>query len=284
MTAGTGMRARAHRRLIRWMLVFNLCFTAGTLLFVYFWSTLAGRGPAVQTFANYWLVQLHLGTENVVAAWYSSMLLLAVALAACLALAVERKQKPPVRGAWSFAWLVVAAVFTVLSLDEIGSFHERLGLLPWTNQWSFAVIQLMACTAIVAALLAYVRRVGGDDAQRFRVRKRARAAIGIAGIAMTAVAALSHWVAAQLPPGDTGIPENWFPAAVLLVVARRSMQKRRKRRHRKRAAPLAAIALILSAYFGAGLYAYSAWMGMVGWPHVAVIATAASAFWLWKTV
>lgn len=234
MTAGVaGRRARAHGRLIRWVVALDLFFTAGTLVFVYTWAELAGRGPAMQTFANYWLVQLHLGTENVLAAWYSSMLLLAVALAAYLAFAVERKQKPPRPGRWSAAWLLLAAAFTALSLDEIGSFHERLGLLPWTNppspglrwagQWGFPVIQLGATTAILAGVLAYVRRVGGDEVQRFRVRRRGRIAVAIAGVLMTGGAAASHWIAAQLPPLDTGIPENWFPAAVLLVIARRSL-------------------------------------------------------------
>lgn len=285
MTAGVpGKRARTHRRLIRWVLGLDLFFTAGTLLFVYSWGPLAARGPALQTFANFWLVQLHLGAENVVAAWYSSMLLLAVALAACLAFAVERKQKPSPRGYRSYAWLVLAAVFTLLSLDEIGSFHERLGWLPWTNHWVVAVVQLGVATAILAGVLAHVRRVGGDKVQRFRVRSRARAAIGIGGALMTIAAAATHHYAAQLPQGDTGMPENWFPAAVFLVIARRSLAKRRKWRHRRRAAPIAALALILSAYFGAGLYGYSEWLGVIGWPHVAVIATGAAALWLWLSV
>ena len=29
---------------------------------------------------------------------------------------------------------------------------------------------------------------------------------------------------------------------------------------------------------------YSEWLGVIGWPHVAVLATAASAFWLWTSV
>ena len=285
MTLGpTGRRARAHRRLIRWVIALDLFFTAGTVLFVYAWPALAARGPAVQTFANYWLAQLYLGAENVLAAWYSSMLLLAVALSACLAFAVERKQKPPRPAGWASGWLLLAAVFTVLSLDEIGSFHERLGLVPWTDQWGMAVIQLGITTAILAGVLAHVRRVGGDEVQRFRVRRRGRIAIAVAGVLMTVGAVAAHSIAAQLPPADSGIPENWFPAAMFLVIARRSLRKRRKRRHRRRAAPIAALALVLSAYFGAGLYGYSAWMGVIGWPHVAAIATAASAFWLWKTV
>jgi hypothetical protein len=298
MTTGWGgSRARSHGRLIRAVLALDLFFIAGTALFIHEWAHLADYGPAAQTFINFWLVQLYLGAENVVATWYASMLFLAVALAALLAFAVERKQKRPGWRGWrAHGWTLATAVFIILSLDEIGSFHERLGLLRSSNSpITDGIIKLGLATACLAGVLFYVRRVGGDEVQKFRVRRRARRAIAIAGVLLTIGAAFAPSIAAGLPVAANGIPENWFPAAVLFVVARRNAQRamapqrvrkvfsRRRTRKRRRIAAAVA-ALMLSAYFGAGLYGYSPALAAIGWPHVAVIATAASAYWLWKTL
>jgi hypothetical protein len=144
------------------------------------------------------------------------------------------------------------------------------------------LVELGGAVAFLAGVLLYVRRVdvAEDRVQSFRVGRTGRAAVAIAGLAMSGLAATSHWIVARMPRGDTGIPENWFPAASLFVIAWWSSRVP----HRRGGAPIAAVALALSAYFGAGLYGYSEWMAVIGWPHVAVIATAASAFWLWKTV
>ena len=82
------------------------------------------KGPAWKFLLN----QLNLGIENVLAAWYSSMLLFLVALAALLCFLVDRQQKTSfVSGALAFGWVLFSFIFLTLSLDEMGSFHESIG-------------------------------------------------------------------------------------------------------------------------------------------------------------
>ena len=82
---------RSHIRLVCLTLAAaNSAFTAGTALFIHEWAGREYYGPTGRLFIDRILVQLHLATENVVAAWYSSMLLLAVAAAAGLAFALDR--------------------------------------------------------------------------------------------------------------------------------------------------------------------------------------------------
>ena len=57
----------------------NLAFTATTVAFILLWSRIDDLSPRARWLTRYVLVQGHLATENVIAAWYSSMLLLAVA-------------------------------------------------------------------------------------------------------------------------------------------------------------------------------------------------------------
>lgn len=104
----------------------NVVFTLTTAVFILLWARMEGLGPGLQTFTKYVLVQGHLATENVLAVWYSSMLLLLVALATACAWAVDRRKGV---GALRHGWLVFAAAFALLSLDEIGSLHERTGML-----------------------------------------------------------------------------------------------------------------------------------------------------------
>lgn len=68
----------------------------------------------------------------------------------------------------------------------------------------------------------------------------------------------SRWLVTQLPAGDTGIPENWFPATawmlvVFAVLARSGVLTTGDRL-------IAAVALVVSGCFGAGLYGYVDWM------------------------
>lgn len=82
--------------------------------------------PAIKNFYT----QANLATENVVASWYSSMLLLLVGLLALLCHGVDRSCG---RRRFSGGWLVIAAIFSLLSFDEMGSMHERVGMLGVLN-------------------------------------------------------------------------------------------------------------------------------------------------------
>jgi hypothetical protein len=74
------------------------------------------------------IAQLNLGAENVVASWYSSMLLLLVGLAAagCYFADRQRLQKPRDKFL-NLGWIVFVSIFFLLSFDEMGSFHELIG-------------------------------------------------------------------------------------------------------------------------------------------------------------
>jgi hypothetical protein len=74
------------------------------------------------------LFQLNLALENVVATWYSSMLLLTTAAMAVVCFLADRQEGAGRRQLFfSYGWLVFTAVFALLSFDEMGSIHEYFG-------------------------------------------------------------------------------------------------------------------------------------------------------------
>jgi hypothetical protein len=97
-------------------------------------------GAMVLTFAAHsipWIPspirwQITLAAENNAAAWVASMLLFGVGLVALICAGVERLVAASGSGTGTdprsivVAWSVVAAGFFLLSLDEMGSLHERL--------------------------------------------------------------------------------------------------------------------------------------------------------------
>jgi hypothetical protein len=100
----------------------NAFFTLGTIVFLVLWPQRDDFEAVGRSFLNYVLVQSHLATENVLAAWYSSMLLLAVAVGAVAAYTIRTQVQVARTPPWlRYGWLVIAAVFALLSLDEIGS-------------------------------------------------------------------------------------------------------------------------------------------------------------------
>ena len=75
--------------------------------------------------------EFNLAGENKLSVWYSSMLLLLVSLGAlgCFALELQQRQGTRER-VLSYGWALVALLFVGLSLDELGSIHERIPELP----------------------------------------------------------------------------------------------------------------------------------------------------------
>lgn len=339
-------------RLTAWSLLgCNLIFTIGTALFIREWQHRNWHGARGRWLVDHVLVQFHLATENVVAAWYSSMLLLTVALAAGLAFALdprntgtapvfrEKRGQPGLR----FGWLLIALTFAGLSLDELGSFHERLGMLRYgrdhaagwvyvlvipiaavgTFMLAFAwlrlrrvpaaaglfalgtalflsdpafelaemsllragmgndlavhnallvmeegIVELGGALCFLIGALSYIRRTAGEGPHEFSLAdRRVPIALASAGLLFTAGVPLAHWLVARLPPGDTGIPDNWFPAATLYLVAVATLTTRGLR-----ALPLAVVALAMSASFGAALYGYLHWFARIGYPGEALDA------------
>ncbi len=91
------------------------------------------------------LAPLNLTNENVVAAWFSGMLLLLGALHA--ADGYFRLRTHNLKA--GLAWWVIAAMLIFLSADEIGSLHERMKDLmrmgPWLSFLPFLVVLLGGC-------------------------------------------------------------------------------------------------------------------------------------------
>ena len=98
--------------------------------------------------------RLDLSTENVVAVWFSSMLLFLVAVASAGCFASDRHRGGDRRArVLRYGWLGLAVVFTLLSLDELGSVHERMAMMPHLNPFSEVPV---AWTLLLAPFIAAV--------------------------------------------------------------------------------------------------------------------------------
>jgi hypothetical protein len=120
------------------ILLAGLCvfFLAGTWGFIAYFRFLSGQWE-LGSKVKYILVHFHLGAENVLAAWFASIIFLLAALAAVLCYLADRKirkQSPAVR-VFNNGWLAVIALFAAFSWDELGSLHERVGV--WATEVGF---------------------------------------------------------------------------------------------------------------------------------------------------
>lgn len=158
---------KRRRRLFITLSIINVALAATTALFIMAWTHLADYSPAAQSFIKHVLVQGHLATENVLAAWYSSMMLLAVAAGAFLAFAADTRET---RSPFRWGWVLVGFVFVALSLDEIGSYHERIGMVTALSPsgdravgwvWVFAVPIVVVATFLLGFAWLHVRRAPG---------------------------------------------------------------------------------------------------------------------------
>ena len=132
----------------------NAFFTLGTIVFLIAWAQRDEYEGLGRSFLTYVLVQTHLATENVIASWYSSMLLLAVALCAAAAYSVRNARDTALTPPWLRpGWLVIAAIFTLLSFDEIGSLHERIGMAG--AGWGWVFVLALPILATAAYMLAF---------------------------------------------------------------------------------------------------------------------------------
>lgn len=76
----------------------------------------------------YFISLFNLSSENTVASWYASMLLLYCGVLGFVAFALDTGKKVAAGPAvFRYGWLIIAAIFVGLSLDELGSIHENAG-------------------------------------------------------------------------------------------------------------------------------------------------------------
>ena len=98
--------------------------------------------PYISDFSQKWrlITPFSLHTENNLAVWWSGITLLLAALLAY--------QRAIDKGANALPWLALSFVLACFSLDEMGSFHERIGHLKgWSGIYPYAII--------LTALIAY---------------------------------------------------------------------------------------------------------------------------------
>ena len=95
-------------------------------------------------------------------------------------------------------------------------------------------------------MLLYCRRIAGDRTLAFGLPPT-RIVLTVTAV-MTLLIPVAHGVVLRLPAADNGIPENWFPAATLFALGLFLMAAG--------GSATGAVALALSACFGAGLYGY----------------------------
>ncbi len=78
--------------------------------------------------AGFLLAQSDLTRENVIASWYSAMLLLLAAVISFICFLCDGQFTTNWKSRLiKYGWLVFCAIFLLLSLDEMGSFHEMIG-------------------------------------------------------------------------------------------------------------------------------------------------------------
>ena len=100
------------------------------------------------------LRQFDLNVESNLASLWSGLLLLMASLHAFDGWARYRLQKPPL----GWAWLIIAAALAGLSLDEVGSIHERLERMEdGVGQILTVTIVLILAAAVLTALSVLYR-------------------------------------------------------------------------------------------------------------------------------
>ena len=149
----------------------NVCVILGSAAFAIYYRNHLGGDWDKGSDLKFLLVQFHLARENVLASWYSSMLLLLVAVAAIVCFAVDHKQR--LKGfarLLSYAWLFMAFAFALLSLDEMGSLHERAGMLAALNPFGAEAAGWVYALAIpIAVVAAFILAFGWAHVRRCRL-------------------------------------------------------------------------------------------------------------------
>lgn len=106
---------------LKWVVGINMFFLVGT------WLHAEKVIFPVNITAQWWLVELNLAKENVAAAWYSSMLFFSTGIVAVLCFWADMQRTGNGKQRLlNYGWLIMACIFTMLSFDEMGSFHEMI--------------------------------------------------------------------------------------------------------------------------------------------------------------
>lgn len=163
-----GLTPGAAARSVAVLGVLSAGVLLGTRAFWDFFRGLAGPWDAAPPVKDV-LFHLNLGAENVIASWYASMLLLLVAVTSVVCFVVDRTQGGNRREqVLSYGWVAIAGIFALLSLDEMGSVHERMAMMSRLNPfgdvplgWTFMLAPFIVAVAafMVGFGWVHVRRV-----------------------------------------------------------------------------------------------------------------------------
>lgn len=142
------------------IIIGNLCFLSGTAYFTYLFRQLPPDGwQTAPLFLGSFLVQCNLANENNLAAWYSSMLLLFVAVFSLLCFAADvQRANSRLERFLSWGWAIFAILFWGLSLDEIGSLHEGIGLISAFHSFgggAWTTVLMLPICAVGLFMLAF---------------------------------------------------------------------------------------------------------------------------------
>lgn len=115
------LSARNLQTIVKVIVAVNICLLAGT----YVYNNVSTQLP---TYLSIIIRETDLASENVFAAWYSSILLFLSAIMSfiCFLLDEQHYQKGRKR-ILNYGWLFYTMAFVLLSFDELGSIHEYIG-------------------------------------------------------------------------------------------------------------------------------------------------------------
>jgi hypothetical protein len=138
----------------------NLAMLAATYFLYFFYYQVPKRADLVLNLSYFNLAQ-----ENNLATTYSAWLLLAVAIVAAFCFVADQQRYKAQPGRFfSYGWLFFSGVFGLLSLDEVGSFHERLGNNATFNLFGERIDWLLYQAAIGAVAVFMLLFPGKDCA------------------------------------------------------------------------------------------------------------------------
>ncbi|HUG01669.1 MAG TPA: hypothetical protein VML95_07385 [Longimicrobiales bacterium] len=152
--------------------------------------------------------QLRLQSENVIGVWYASMVFLGASV--LFAAAALRAHQAGARAWRAWGWGAFAGFTALLSLDELGSLHERLGLM--LDGW-IGVLAVPGAI-VVGGILLFAVKVAREE--------RAVAALIALGAVLLATVPVQEWIEVNLgrdPVVGALLEEGTELAAALLFVA-----------------------------------------------------------------
>ena len=156
---------KKFKRLAYALFAINIGILIGGWLFQRFSRTYLGDW-ALMPPSKFLFVQLDLAAENVIVNWYSALLMFFVGIAALYCHQFD-KDAFHLNVFFKQGWLVLALCFFGLSLDEIGSLHERLANLQ-SGSWSWVAVLAMPIILVGGYLFGFAW---------FRIRKSRNAFI-----------------------------------------------------------------------------------------------------------